>query len=197
MLYTEKMSQSSKEVKQAWLARNKHKRPDINKNWTIRNVYGLTSTQYQEMLEQQKGECAICRIPFVGFKEEPKQQRVHIDHDHSSKWVRGLLCGNCNFGIGHLGDDIGILQNAIEYIVANTTPTEFVFSKVPNPPRKPNNSKPRTAEWNQNISDSKKGNSPAWNAGKSWNTATRQKMSASATKRWSKDKQQCQDRTPR
>src|SRR5271156_6656533 len=128
--------QSSKKSKDAWLERNKHLRPGINLGWRLRNRYGISEERFQEILETQNGTCAICRVPFVGFKEEPKVNRVHIDHDHETHWVRGFLCSNCNLGIGNLKDSIENLQSAIAYLTSTATPSNFVFSKIPNPKRK-------------------------------------------------------------
>lgn len=66
----------------------------------------ITEKQYIEMVESQGGMCAICR-------ESP----IHaIDHDHQTGKFRGLLCGNCNKGIGLLRDNKSILQRAIDYL---------------------------------------------------------------------------------
>lgn len=51
--------------------------------------YGITQRQYITMLGLQIGCCAICRRP-------PKRQNLHVDHDHQTKRVRGLLCFRCN-----------------------------------------------------------------------------------------------------
>lgn len=51
--------------------------------------YGLTVQQYEAMLLGQGGKCAICRRP-------PKTRRLHVEHDHKTKRVRGLTCHFCN-----------------------------------------------------------------------------------------------------
>lgn len=78
------------------------------------------------------------------------------------------------------------LKAAIEYLIANATPTEFSWQRIPNPPRKPNNSLPRTKEWNENISKSKIGSTP-WNKGKPWSDEAKSKISKSAKNRKVKD----------
>ncbi len=71
---------------------------------------GLTKKQYLIMLDAQKGVCAICLRP-------PKdKQSLVIDHNHATEEVRGLLCRNCNRGIGLLGDSIQILENSLNYL---------------------------------------------------------------------------------
>jgi recombination endonuclease VII len=51
--------------------------------------YGLTERQEKKLLQLQGGKCAICQRP-------PKTRRLHIDHDHRTKRVRGALCFGCN-----------------------------------------------------------------------------------------------------
>lgn len=71
-------------------------------------VYGLTSEKWDEYLNNQKGMCAICKSKFT--------KRPHIDHDHKTNKVRGLLCNTCNWGIGNFKDSVDILLNAISYL---------------------------------------------------------------------------------
>jgi hypothetical protein len=71
--------------------------------------YGISEDQYKAMLEQQEGRCAICQ-------ELPKSIALHVDHDHVTGNVRGLLCRDCNLAIGHLRDSTSILMRAIKYL---------------------------------------------------------------------------------
>ncbi|MCA1569791.1 MAG: endonuclease VII domain-containing protein [Chloroflexi bacterium] len=66
----------------------------------LRRTYGLTRSDVDAMLEAQDHLCAICRRAHVG-----PGTRLHVDHCHDSKRVRGLLCGKCNTAIGLLDDD--------------------------------------------------------------------------------------------
>ncbi len=72
-------------------------------------TYGLSAKEYIEKITAQNNLCAIC-----GDKKEGKV--LCVDHDHKTGKVRGLLCGNCNIGLGNLKDNIQILQSAIEYL---------------------------------------------------------------------------------
>ena len=56
---------------------------------SYRSRVGLTADQYDELLARQAGVCAICGKP-------PKTRRLHVDHDHATQRVRGLLCFVCN-----------------------------------------------------------------------------------------------------
>jgi hypothetical protein len=68
--------------------------------------YGITATQFDELLAKQGGVCAICG------RENPE----HVDHDHETGKVRGILCFNCNGGLGQFSDNTERLANAIEYL---------------------------------------------------------------------------------
>lgn len=73
--------------------------------------YDLLPEQYDAMVAAQGGRCAICRkIP----------SRMHVDHDHTTGEVRGLLCGPCNQGIGLLRDSPKLLRAAIRYLKKQT-----------------------------------------------------------------------------
>jgi len=58
------------------------------------------------MYEAQKGCCALCNEP------EEKFAWLCIDHDHETGRIRGLLCPNCNRGLGLLKDNASLLQKA-------------------------------------------------------------------------------------
>jgi hypothetical protein len=77
-----------------------------------RHFYRLTEERFQALWEHQRGVCAICLRPL----EEGKKTGVHVDHCHSTGAVRGLLCGPCNSGIGHLGDSAVRVAAALEYL---------------------------------------------------------------------------------
>jgi hypothetical protein len=81
---------------------------DARKSY-FKTRYGLTVAQVDEMAA--KG-CAIC-----GTTEWPgRHNRPHVDHDHTTGEVRGLLCSECNTGLGKFKDDPVILQAAISYL---------------------------------------------------------------------------------
>ena len=74
--------------------------------------YGITPEIYDEMLNQQKGVCAICG----NGKKHKRQKYLHVDHNHKTGKVRGLLCIRCNTILGNSKDDVNILENAIKYL---------------------------------------------------------------------------------
>lgn len=75
--------------------------------------YGLTAADYHRMLAQQGGGCAICARADAGGRPGA---RFHVDHCHRTGRVRGLLCSNCNTGIGKFADDPGRLERAALYL---------------------------------------------------------------------------------
>ncbi len=84
-------------------------------------VYGLTLEDYQRMLKEQDGKCAICptQLILLDGNEGRNQKRLHVDHDHKTNKVRGLLCPNCNLMLGHAKDDMSILLSAVQYLMKN------------------------------------------------------------------------------
>lgn len=99
----------------------------IRNNNMIRN-YGITVVEFDSILAAQGNRCAICRTDTPGG---PHNQWA-IDHSHTTKKIRGLLCSTCNLLLGHAKDRSGILQNCIFYLryhdlSGNTGP---VFKKI-------------------------------------------------------------------
>jgi len=81
------------------------------KKWayTIKKKYGLSSEGYYKILDEQNGVCAIC------FRE-PKKRRLHVDHNHSTGKIRGLLCFRCNYGLSWLSGDPVKFRRAADYL---------------------------------------------------------------------------------
>lgn len=82
--------------------------------------YGLTFASYTALLAKQDGRCAICGTD----KADNRGSRFHVDHNHRccpgkkscGKCIRGLLCEDCNLGLGKMKDDPRNLQNAAAYL---------------------------------------------------------------------------------
>ncbi len=82
---------------------------------SLKAAYGMTIEDYDSMLRQQGGACAICRRePSTG-----NGKVLHVDHDHATGRVRGLLCTNCNTGLGHFRDSTDALAAAAAYLQAH------------------------------------------------------------------------------
>ena len=79
--------------------------------YRLRKNYDLSLEAYMVLFEKQEGLCAICRKPQAG-----RTKNLCVDHDHETGEVRGLLCNNCNRGLGLFGDDPQVLANAADYL---------------------------------------------------------------------------------
>jgi hypothetical protein len=88
-------------------------RPEGFRNVQYKRRYGITIEQFDQMVADQDGRCAICR---EGFKPAKKKLAVHVDHCHKTQFVRGILCARCNLGLGLFKDSAEFLQKAIDYL---------------------------------------------------------------------------------
>lgn len=106
-----------------WTTPNRDRRDFVNHKARLfrsRNRYHesflrrrhVTPDQFEIMLADQAGCCAICRSAFT----DTGKSRLEVDHDHETGFIRGVLCGSCNRGIGSLKDDIVLLRKAVEYL---------------------------------------------------------------------------------
>lgn len=77
--------------------------------YAIIRKYGVTRSEYLNMLNKQNNTCFICNKPSI-------KKNLCIDHDHKTNKVRGLLCNNCNSGLGFFKDNIEVLLKATEYL---------------------------------------------------------------------------------
>jgi len=91
------------------LARYK-KNPSKQNQRIYKNTYGVKHHQKQALLIKQNGCCAICEKPL----EEGR--KTHQDHCHKTGILRGVLCNNCNVGLGHFKDSVKNLLSALRYI---------------------------------------------------------------------------------
>jgi hypothetical protein len=91
---------------------SKKERKILVRDRNFKAKYGITLDQYNELFDRQNGRCAICKISEI----ESKRKKLHLDHDHSSGRIRGILCSSCNAAIGHSYENINILKNAVIYL---------------------------------------------------------------------------------
>lgn len=89
-----------------------HDRAKMQKN------YGITLEEYAELVEKHAGACAICGGEGFELVKGQKNLLV-IDHCHSTGKVRGLLCHNCNRGLGLFQDSVDNLRRAADYVEIN------------------------------------------------------------------------------
>lgn len=102
-------------TKAAQMARYRAANPDAYRGYRMKNKYGITLEQYNEMLERQNGVCAICE------QDETRTARgiirsLAVDHDHETGEVRGLLCASCNQILGFARDNPEVLRSAATYL---------------------------------------------------------------------------------
>lgn len=80
-----------------------------NRSYHMKHLYDLTEQQYETRLAQQRGNCLLCGDP-------PRQERLVVDHDHSTEMVRGLIHRECNLLLGYAGDRVDRLLAAVHYL---------------------------------------------------------------------------------
>lgn len=84
----------------------------------IKHRYGLTQDGWMALLAEQNGKCAICtRVLDHELVTRTTPNKACVDHDHETGEVRGLLCTDCNIGIGRLRHDPDVLMAALRYLV--------------------------------------------------------------------------------
>lgn len=98
-LYQAKWREQNREKHNAWSREWARKNPERHaanqRRAHLKSKFGITPTDYDRMLVEQSGGCAICGKP-------PTSRRLHVDHDHDTGKVRGLLCTRCNTSLGWL-----------------------------------------------------------------------------------------------
>jgi|SRR4030095_1919058 len=77
----------------------------------LRLTYGISSDRYEELFIEQDGKCAICRRPQLEFT-----RRFHVDHDHETGAVRGLLCVSCNTFLGKITANPELIESSLKYL---------------------------------------------------------------------------------
>lgn len=105
-----------REEKLAECKLHREKNPELHRRLhrknQLHNLYGLTIADYERMYLDQTGRCYLCG------SEDWTMPRgcLHVDHDHKTGKVRGLLCENCNRGLGMFKDDLLLLRKAAAYV---------------------------------------------------------------------------------
>ncbi len=108
-----------KECKNKKVKEYRLENPEKIKENALKRNYGITLEYAEKMLKNQNYKCAICgeELFLVGSS---KKLKAHVDHDHKTDKVRGLLCDNCNKGLGHFRDNTDYLLSAVSYLNKNT-----------------------------------------------------------------------------
>ncbi|MGH2756821.1 MAG: endonuclease VII domain-containing protein [Actinomycetota bacterium] len=85
---------------------NRIKHHGSTRSFHLKRRYGVDAVQVEWMILQQDGKCALCRV----------KPAKHVDHDHETDRVRGILCFNCNRGLGYFKDDWELMCRAADYL---------------------------------------------------------------------------------
>jgi type I restriction-modification system DNA methylase subunit len=93
-----------------WAKNNKDKR----KNNLLKSFYNITLDDYNKLFEKQKGCCSGCNSHQLELNYS-----LYVDHCHKTGKIRGLLCKQCNWALGHVKDNINILLNLVDYLKNN------------------------------------------------------------------------------
>ena len=106
---------SSTEGRNKYLREYRRVDPILEKERYLLRRFEISMDDYNRMLEAQGGVCAICKHPET-HKRNGKLKAMAVDHSHKTGAIRGLLCCDCNTGIGKLKDSVNVLSNAIDYL---------------------------------------------------------------------------------
>lgn len=105
-----------REYQRDYRSRNPEKRREYQRKTNLRRLYGVSTDDYERMFEKQGGVCRICRQPEQRSRADGSRKHLHLDHDHVTGRVRGLLCTRCNTVLGMANDDCSVLASAIDYL---------------------------------------------------------------------------------
>ena len=111
----------------AWKAANPEAWERHARKSYLKQKYGVTPEHVDALLAAQGEVCAICRKPG----RDSRGFRPHVDHDHATGVVRGVLCNLCNQGLGAFRDDTALLAAAIEYLRANSRGAQGLWTLPP------------------------------------------------------------------
>ena len=98
-----------------WKSNGGNRCPRKQKGYWLKNKYGITLDEYEDLLTVQNNKCAICGTP------EPTGYNWHVDHCHKTGSVRGILCSKCNQALGLVNENIEILKSMEKYICKHNT----------------------------------------------------------------------------
>jgi hypothetical protein len=113
MSYVRAWQRANPDRVKAWRRKNRERRLEKMREIHLRNKFGLTPEEYDRILEAQGGVCALCECrPTPGIS-------LHVDHDHGTGEIRGLLCMRCNNALGLFREDPDLLKRAARYVITD------------------------------------------------------------------------------
>jgi Recombination endonuclease VII len=93
----------------------RRKNADKDREYHLQRQFGLTQAEYEQRLAAQDGSCAVCGNP-------PGKTSLHVDHDHDTGAIRGLLCMRCNNALGLFREQPRLLENGMCYVDGDLVP---------------------------------------------------------------------------
>lgn len=105
------------------LREEKKRRAERARELRLKKVYGLEPGEYAQIKAAQGGKCFICQRATGASKA------LAVDHDHTTGYVRGLLCGPCNQTVGQARDDIAYFERAINYLTSPPAQAMGIYRK--------------------------------------------------------------------
>lgn len=125
-VYYMKNKERLKDNKNAWYDKSKkvltkkarayqRNNPKLIRDTGLKNKYGITLKQYNDILKKQGYKCAICNMTSA-ISKRVHNKFLSVDHCHKTNKVRGLLCDFCNNGLGRFKDNTKFLLKAVKYL---------------------------------------------------------------------------------
>jgi hypothetical protein len=102
---------AANEAQKRWRENNPERAKEHSRKTHLKIRFGMTVEQYDEMLKNQNGVCAIC------YNKCATGNNLAIDHNHDTQEIRALLCKNCNTAIGLLKENIETIENMKKYLI--------------------------------------------------------------------------------
>lgn len=92
------------------------------RNTYLLRTYGITADDYDRMLAEQGGGCALCGVKPDELTAGRYRTYLHVDHCHDTQVVRGLLCPEHNLLLGRFGDSVDMFRKVVTYLEAHASP---------------------------------------------------------------------------
>ena len=102
------------EVSKQWYLKNPERHRVASLKSHLKKKYNMTIEEFEALKKEQGNRCLICKKVFI------LSSQTHIDHDHLTKEVRGILCTRCNFIVGMVEKESDIVMKAVKYVKRNT-----------------------------------------------------------------------------
>lgn len=110
--YTQENIEKVRKYKNDYYYANREKCIEKDRKNYLKRKYNVTVEWFEEQLDRQNGKCMICGTTEGGGKSST----LHVDHNHETGQIRGLLCQPCNTGLGLFKENTELLEKAIHYV---------------------------------------------------------------------------------